>query len=86
MPSDMTQELIGSSTCANLEQVGALPWSQPTDILDHALSVRMGDGSIHIHSNLVDTVDEFTVKSREQIFLHHMFLRKMIGFVNMCGM
>ena len=35
----------------------------------------MGDGLVHVHSNLIDTVDKFTVKSTEQIFLHHMFLR-----------
>lgn len=58
----------------NLEQVGALPWSQTTNILDQALSVRMGDGPVHIHSNFIDTIDEFTVKSTEQILLHHMFL------------
>lgn len=50
---------------ACLEQVGALPWSQTTDILDKALSMRMGNGLVHIHSNLIDTVDEFTVKSTE---------------------
>lgn len=55
--------------------MGALPWSQTTDVLDQALSVRMGDGLVHVHSNLIDTVDKFTVKRTEQIFLHHMFLR-----------
>lgn len=61
---------------ANLEQVGALPWPQTTDVLDQALSVRVGDGPVHVHSNLIDSVDEFTVKSREQILLHHMFLKE----------
>lgn len=61
---------------ANLQQVGALPRPQATDVLDQALSVRVGDGSVHVHSHLIDTVDEFTVESREEIFLHHMFLRE----------
>lgn len=60
---------------ACLEQVGALPWSQTTDILNETLSVRMSDGLVHVHADLIDTVDEFTVQSREQIFLHHVFLR-----------
>ncbi|TNN48307.1 hypothetical protein EYF80_041517 [Liparis tanakae] len=46
-----------------------------TDKLDDALRVRMGNGLVHVHSNLIYPVDEFTVKSAEQIFLHHMFLR-----------
>lgn len=50
---------------AYLEQVRALPRPQTTDVLDQALRVRMGDGLVHIHSNLIDTVDEFTVQSRE---------------------
>lgn len=65
----------GSRFNTNLQQVGALPWSQTTDVLDQALSVRMGDGLVHVHSNLIDTVDKFTVKRTEQIFLHHMLLR-----------
>lgn len=59
-----------------LEQVRALPWPQATHILDQALSMRMSDGLVHIHSNLIDAVDEFTVKGREQVFLHHVLLRK----------
>ena len=61
---------------ADLKEVGALPRTQTTDKLDQALSVRMSDRPIHVHSNLIDTVDEFTVKSRKQILLHHLFLRK----------
>lgn len=48
-----------------LKQVGTLPWSQATDILDQALSVRVSDSLVHVHPDLVHTVDEFTVKSRE---------------------
>lgn len=59
-----------------LKQVGTLPWSQATDILDQALSVRVSNSLVHVHPNLVNTVDEFTVKSREQIFLHHVLLRE----------
>lgn len=61
-----------------LEQMGALPGSQTTDILDQALSVSMSDGSIHVHSHLIDTVNEFTVKSREQILFSHVFLTRKI--------
>lgn len=64
------------STCAYLEQVGAFSKSQTANILNQALSVRVSDGSVHIHSHLVDPVDEFTVKGTEQILLHHMFLRR----------
>lgn len=56
--------------------MGALPWSQTTDKLDQTLSVRVGDGPVHVHSNLIDTIDEFTVKRTEQILLHHVFLEK----------
>lgn len=38
--------------------------------------MRVCDGSVHIYSNLINTVDELTVKSIEQILLHHMFLRR----------
>lgn len=48
-----------------LKQVGTLPWSQATDILDQALSVRVSDSLVYVHPDLVHTVDEFTVKSRE---------------------
>lgn len=60
----------------DLEEVGSLPWSQTADILDQALSVGMGNRSVHIHTDLVDPVDEFTVESVKQLLLHHMFLRK----------
>lgn len=56
--------------------MGTLPWSQATDILDQALSMRVSDSLVHVHSDLIHTVDEFTVKSREQVFLHHMLLRE----------
>lgn len=72
--SHMAQEIKHSGTNSYLEQVGALPWTQTTNILDQALCVRMGDGPVYIHSNLIDTIDEFTVESREQVFLYHMFL------------
>lgn len=58
-----------------LEQVGALPRAQTADVLHQALGVRVGDGLVHIHANLVNAVDEFAVQGRQQIFLHHMFLR-----------
>lgn len=47
-----------------LKQVGTLPWSQATDILDQALSMRVSDSLVYVHSDLIHTVDEFTVKSR----------------------
>lgn len=59
-----------------LKQVRTLPWSQATDILDQALSMRVSDSLVYVHSDLIHTVDEFTVKSREQVFLHHMLLRE----------
>lgn len=58
-----------------LEQVGALPRAQTTDVLHQALGVRVGNGLVHIHAHLVNAVDEFTVQGREEIFFHHMFLR-----------
>lgn len=58
-----------------LEQVGTLPGAQTTDVLHQALGVWMGDGLVHVHTHLVNAVDEFTVQGRQQIFLHHMFLR-----------
>lgn len=60
---------------SDLKEVGPFPWPQTTDVLDQALSMRMGYGSVYVHSNLIDTVDEFTVESRQHIFLNHMFLR-----------
>lgn len=71
-----TYTLLISSRNAYLEKMWTLPWSQTTHILNQALSVRVCDGSVHIHSNLINTVDELTVKSIEQILLHHMFLRR----------
>lgn len=59
-----------------LKQVGTLPWSQAADILDQALSVRVSNSLVHVHPDLVHAVDEFTVKSREQVFFHHVLLRK----------
>lgn len=38
--------------------------------------MRVSDSLVHVHSDLIHTVDEFTVKSREQVFLHHMLLRE----------
>lgn len=60
----------------DLEEVGTLPLPQTTDILDQALSVGMGDRSVHVYPDLVDPVDKFTVESVEQILLNHVFLRK----------
>lgn len=60
---------------AYLEQVGALSWAQTADILHQALGVRVSDGLIHINTHLINTVDKFTVKGRQQILLHYMFLR-----------
>lgn len=64
-----------------LKQVGTLPRSQATDILDQALSMRVSDSLVHVHSDLIYTVDEFTVKSREQVFLHHMLLREEVKII-----
>lgn len=38
--------------------------------------MRVSDSLVHVHSDLIHTVDEFTVKSREQVFLHHVLLRE----------
>lgn len=58
-----------------LEQVGALPRAQTADVLHQALGVWVGDGLVYVHAHLIHTVDEFTVQGRQQIFLHHVFLR-----------
>lgn len=71
-----TYALHISSRNVYLEKMWTLPWSQTTHILNQALSMRVCDGSVHIYSNLINTVDELTVKSIEQILLHHMFLRR----------
>lgn len=56
--------------------MGTLPWSQATDVLNQALGVGVSDGLVHVHSHLIHAVDEFTVESREQVFLHHVLLRE----------
>ena len=65
-----------SITKTYLQQLGALPRPQTTDKLHQALGVRVGDALVHVHSDLIHTVNEFKVKSTEQIFLHHLLLRK----------
>lgn len=65
-----------NNTHPYLEKVGALPRSQTADILDQTLGVRMSNAPVYVHSNLIDTVDELTIKSVKQILLHHMLLRK----------
>lgn len=56
--------------------MGAFPWSQSTDVLNQALRVGVGYCSVYIYTDLIDPIDEFTVKSVKQILLHHMFLKK----------
>lgn len=43
--------------------------------------MRVSDGLVHIHSDLIDTVDEFTVKSRQQVFFHHVLLREKVSSI-----
>lgn len=65
--------------CAYLQQVGAFSGPQAANILNQALSVRVSNGSVYIHSHLIHPVDEFTVQSAEQILLYHIFLQRMKG-------
>ena len=54
--------------------MGSFSRSQATDILDQGLAVRMGDGAVDINTNLIDSVDEFTVQGVEQLLFHNMLL------------
>lgn len=78
---DVSRGDVKTSMRICLQQVGTLPRSQAADVLDQALSVRVSNSLVHVHPNLVHTVDEFTVKSREQIFFHHVLLREKVRII-----
>lgn len=44
-----------------LQKVGPFSRSQATDILDQSLAVRVGNGTVDIDPDLIDSVDKFTV-------------------------
>lgn len=54
--------------------MGPFSRSQATDILDQGLAVRVGDGTVDIDTNLIDSVDKFTVQGVEQLLFHHVLL------------
>lgn len=54
--------------------MGPFSGSQATDILDQGLAVRMGNGTVDIHPDLIDPVDEFTVQGVKQLLFHNMLL------------
>lgn len=45
--------------------MGPFSRSQATDILNQGLAVGVGYGTVDINSNLIDSVDEFTVQGIE---------------------
>ena len=49
----------------NLQEMGPFSRSQATDILNQGLAVGVGNGTVDINSNLIDSVDEFTVQGTE---------------------
>lgn len=57
-----------------LQEVGPFPRSQATNILDQGLAVRVGNGTVDIDPDLIDSVDKFTVQGVEQLLFHHMLL------------
>lgn len=59
---------------SHLEQVGAFSRSKATDVLDQALSVRVSDGTVHIHTNFIHPVYKLTVESTQKLLFHYMLL------------
>lgn len=59
---------------SHLEEVGAFSRSEATDVLDQALGVRVSNGSVHIHTNLIHPVYKLTVESAQQLLFHYMLL------------
>ena len=49
----------------NLQEMGPFSRSQAIDILNQGLAVGVGNDTVDINSNLIDSVDEFTVQGIE---------------------